>query len=295
MDIKQLQCFLAVAERLNFTRAAKDLQMTQSGISYQIATMEKAMDAKLFLRNSRSVRMTEAGEFFYRRIRTLMSEYDSIIKQTTEMSSRHSDSLTIGFLGGIEMKLLPSFSEKFRLSYPDVEIKFKYFNIMNMNHAITNNDIDMGFTILFDAKSIPDIITHVIFSDHSVVMVPAEHVFSHAESLHLSDLKGHPVVALTPDVAGAPLEWLKKKCRLRGFILNVVELVPDFNSLSLAVESGMGLSVHSHQIVEENAGPRIQSVRLVDEDCTVDFAVAWKRATHNPNVQLFLEAMGVNV
>ncbi|WP_005033648.1 LysR family transcriptional regulator [Holophaga foetida] len=295
MDIKQLQCFLAVAERMNFTRAAEELQMTQSGISYQISALEKAMEAKLFVRNSRSVHFTEVGAFFHRHVRKLVDEYESIMRQAKKLSSRELGSLTIGFVGGVEMKLLPSFIEKFRSAYPHIEIKFSYQNIMNMDQAILNGDVDLGFTLLFNEDRSPEIQTHAIFKDHSVVMVPPEHPFATRKHISFADLKKQPIVTLGADVAGIPLEWLKKNARKRGFNLNIVHLFSDFSSLSLAVETGMGISVHSRHIVEENAGPRIRSVELDDEDFNVDFAVAWRGDTSNANVQLFLQAMDVTL
>ncbi|MBP1628697.1 MAG: hdfR 3 [Holophagaceae bacterium] len=293
MDIKQLQCFLAVAERMNFTRAAEELQMTQSGISYQISALEKAMEARLFIRNSRSVQFTEVGAFFHRHIQKLVEEYASILKQAKRLSTRELGSLTIGFVGGVEMKLLPTFIEKFRNAFPLIEIKFNYQNIMNMNQAILNGEVDLGFTLLFNEERSREIQSHAIFKDHSVVMVPPEHPFASKKRISLAELKKEPIVTLGSEVAGIPLEWLEKNCRKRGFKMNIVHFFSDFSSLSLAVETGMGISVHSRHIVEENAGPRIRSVELEDEDCNVDFVVAWRRNTSNANVHLFLQAMDV--
>ena len=65
MNTTQLECFLAVANFLNFSRAAEQLRITQPAVSYQVNTLEDELGAKLFERTSKAVRLTQAGYLFW--------------------------------------------------------------------------------------------------------------------------------------------------------------------------------------------------------------------------------------
>jgi DNA-binding transcriptional LysR family regulator len=101
MDIPLLRAFIAVAEELNFARAARRLHMSASPLSHQIRVLEARVGQKLFSRNSRSVHLTEAGEFLLPKARRLVAEADQL---WTELRSHNGDAsgpLRLGYSGGL--------------------------------------------------------------------------------------------------------------------------------------------------------------------------------------------------
>lgn len=82
MDIRQLRYFIAVAEHLNFTEAARELFVAQSAVSQQIADLEKKVGVQLFIRNKRSVQLTKAGT-------VLLKEANDLIKKLKKPLKRH--------------------------------------------------------------------------------------------------------------------------------------------------------------------------------------------------------------
>jgi len=293
MDIRQLRCFLAAADRLNFTRAAADLFMTQSGVSYQVAALEEIVGVQLFQRNSRGLKLTEAGLYYHQAIRNMMGEYEEVLLKTRLLGTESAGHLAIGVLGGFEKKLLPGWLDAFSRHFPRVEVRLSQHTMGSMYEALESGAVDLGFTMLFEGACPPHLESHTLFHDHSVVVMRPDHPLASRKSLSLAELRDEAFVAMDADLGSQALEWRKKLCRKRGFSMRIVQSLPSFTTLFMAVEAGVGISVHAQQVVEENGSPRLHQVPLEDEDCRAELAVVWRKSPTNPNVPLFLRTMGL--
>ena len=189
MDIRQLRCFLAAAEHLNFTKAASALFMTQSGISYQIASLEEALGVQLFHRSPRAMKLTEAGNYYHQAIRQLVESYGEIVLKTRLLGSEVSGKLSIGVVGGYEIKLLPTWLDAFSHQYPKVEVTISHYWMDSIPEAIERGEVDLGFTMLFEGERPLHMHCHPLFSDCTVVAMHAGHALANRTSLRLADLK----------------------------------------------------------------------------------------------------------
>ena len=84
MNTFQLECFLAVAEYLNFTKAAEQMQLTQPAISNQIKNLEAELGVKLFLRTSREVKLTKAGTQLLEEAKNILRSFGNIKRRMEE-------------------------------------------------------------------------------------------------------------------------------------------------------------------------------------------------------------------
>lgn len=87
MELRHLSAFIAVAEELHFGRAAKRLQMAQPPLSQQIRQLEKELGVQLFERNTRSVRLTSAGESFLQPVRTVLDDLDTAVRAARRLTA----------------------------------------------------------------------------------------------------------------------------------------------------------------------------------------------------------------
>nr|WP_320132648.1 LysR family transcriptional regulator [uncultured Holophaga sp.] len=293
MDIRQLRCFLAAAERLNLTRAAGDLFMTQSGVSYQIAALEEAVGVPLFLRTRRGLKLTEAGEHLACTFRDLVSRYEVALEEARCLGGSGVGHLTIGVLGGFEKKLLPGWLDAFARRHPGVEVRLAQHRLQSLARALEEGEVDLGFTLLLEGAVPAHLGSRVLFSDHSVVVMRPDHSLAGRARLSLAELKDQTFVAMDEELGAQALEWRRRLCRKRGFTMQVAQSYPSFATLFMAVEAGQGISIHAQQVVEENGSPRLHQVPLEDADCAVDFAAVWRRDITNPSLVRFLQTMGV--
>jgi len=94
-DLRQLRCFVAVAEELHFGRAACRLNMSQPPLSRQIQTLERILDVSLLERTSRSVALTFAGRSFLAEARRILEMVDTAIQNTRQMGVRAKPSARV--------------------------------------------------------------------------------------------------------------------------------------------------------------------------------------------------------
>lgn len=99
MDARQLEYVVAVAEELNFTRAAARCHVAQSALSHQIARLEREQGVTLFERTSRSVRLAPAGALLLPRARAVLAEIESARAELAELAGVVTGRLRIGMIG----------------------------------------------------------------------------------------------------------------------------------------------------------------------------------------------------
>lgn len=99
MTLNQLECFMVLAQRLNFTQAADDLFMAQPALSRLISALEKELDLQLFYRNSRSVALTPAGTVFFKKCPKILDEYRGSVVAARLAQEGYRGSLTLASCG----------------------------------------------------------------------------------------------------------------------------------------------------------------------------------------------------
>ena len=104
MSIQRIPIFLAAAEELNFTKAAKSQHISQTAVSQQIKLLEEELGFQLFYRDKRSVRLTDVGQIFYRQCRQVMTQYHTAVNQCQKMANGNESNIKVGYAGAYELQ-----------------------------------------------------------------------------------------------------------------------------------------------------------------------------------------------
>ncbi|BEU98684.1 LysR family transcriptional regulator (plasmid) [Acidovorax sp. DW039] len=145
MDIRQLKYFVAVANARNFTRASELLHIAQPPLSRQIQLLEEELGVQLILRNSRPLRLTEAGRMFYEQALQILNRVDQLKATTRQIGLNQQQTLSIGFVASTLYGGLPMLVRKLRQSYPDVGIQLVELTSQQQFAALKSGRIDVGF------------------------------------------------------------------------------------------------------------------------------------------------------
>ena len=147
MNTTQLECFLAVANFLNFSRAAEQLRITQPAVSYQINTLEDELGAKLFQRTSKAVRLTQAGYLFLQYAGDILKLAGMSKARVKEALEQLPQVLGIGCRNFLELRLLEPVLQQFRLVAPRVQPQLRLIPFASLENLLEDGEIEALFSL----------------------------------------------------------------------------------------------------------------------------------------------------
>lgn len=145
MELRQLRYFVAVAREQNFTRAAKKLNIAQPPLSRQIQQLEEEFGTTLFERNSRPVRLTDAGRLLLEQATQVLDRVEDIGAMMGRLRGIARQRLSIGFVASTLYGKLPEVVRRFRQARPEVEIAMVELTSIEQIVALKEGRIDVGF------------------------------------------------------------------------------------------------------------------------------------------------------
>lgn len=194
MELRHLTAFTAVAEELHFGRAAKRLQMAQPPLSQQIRQLEKELGVQLFERNTRSVRLTSAGESFLEPVRTVLDDLDTAVRAAKAAGRGEYGRVTIGFAGASSHETLPLLTRAVRAAHPGIELAMKGQTYANVALSrVADGSLDLGFVRLPVTQ--PGVAHRVIDEEELLCALPSDHPLARLEAVPIGVLADEPFVS----------------------------------------------------------------------------------------------------
>ncbi|NYV72886.1 LysR family transcriptional regulator [Streptomyces sp. UH6] len=282
MELRHLTAFLAVAEELHFGRAAKRLQMAQPPLSQQIRQLEKELGVQLFERNTRSVRLTSAGQSFLVPARTVLDDLDSAVRAAKAAGRGEFGRVTVGFAGASSHETLPLLTRAVRAAHPGIELVMAGQTYANVALArVAEGSLDLGFVRL--PVNVPGVSTRVIAEETLVCALPSDHRLAQREEIPLAALAEEPFVSFPANAGSSLRDAMVASCETADFLPRVVQEAPDSHTILALVAAGVGvtLTLTSCQHIQQTglvyrplAGPPVR----------LEAALAWR--TDNPSAAL---------
>ncbi|MEV6898567.1 LysR family transcriptional regulator [Amycolatopsis sp. NPDC051372] len=239
MDRTGLECFVALAEELHFSRAAERCHISQPAMSQQILRLERALDVRLAHRNKRSVSLTRAGEVFLAEARKVLRQMDDAAALTLRTDRGEVGQLTVGVTSPALYVVYPEIAALFRARLPNVGLVVRELTTAEQEHALRRGDLDVGVVHppLDDAGIAVEEIGRAPFQ----LALPEGHPLTAHESLELGDLEGEQVVIFPRQIAPQLYDTVLLLCREAGFSLKIAMEAHPAQSIIALVAAGLGL------------------------------------------------------
>lgn len=143
MNTQQLQCFIYVAERLNFTKAAESLYLSVPTVTHHIKSLEEELGVQLFYRSSRVVQLTESGETFYHDARDILYRIEKAKDQFQENPTQESVIFRIGCMAEVELKKLEPILKDMKPRFPYIRPKVMVNDFFVLKNLTENRQLDL--------------------------------------------------------------------------------------------------------------------------------------------------------
>src|ERR1700741_105716 len=190
MELRHLRYFVAVAEELNFTRAAQRLNTAQPSLSQQIQDLEQEVAVPLFIRTKRSVKLTAAGTAFLNEARLTLAQARRAVASARQAARAGESTLVLGFGPAAEIKLFPSTLTSLRASFPTLRLEFRSMTTLEQREALLHNEIDLAF--LRPPIHEPSLEAIPVLREQFVAVLPADHPLAGEGPLDFAELAGYP-------------------------------------------------------------------------------------------------------
>ena len=170
MELRHLRYFVAVAQELNFTRAAQRMCTVQPSLSQQIKDLEAEVGVQLLTRTNRKVELTPEGEAFLKEALLCLEHAEKAVNDARQIANIQKDQLHIGFVPVAEMKVFPYIMPNIRAHFPNLKIHFHSLTDAEQFRALKKGTIDIAFTRYPEAS---EEFTHIqVFQEPLALIIP---------------------------------------------------------------------------------------------------------------------------
>ena len=287
MDFRRMRYFVAVAEEMHFSRAAKRLGIAQQPLSAQIQALEKSLSCKLFERESNRIRLTTAGEVLLREARRILAQTANAVELTQRAARGEVDIVRISHCSAALQHVVPSAIRSLKECHPSVGISLREMGWAAQVAALEQGDIDIGFMYRppVDGRAFAMLDMH---EDAFVVALPATHRLADAAHVAPCLLADEPYIAISPMFNACALRTTAL-LRLKNVDHTIAYEVADKVSALGLVGNGMGFT-----ILPELAALPFPNVvfRPLDTSERMRLAAVWcRKAAPSRTHQLLIEAL----
>lgn len=296
MELRHLRYFVALAETLNFTRAADLLYISQSALSQQVADLESDLGVRLFRRTKRSVELTNSGKVMLLESRKVLRQIEQMVPAVRDSALYEDQQRSI--LVGVDMRAIRSSclrraltDEVYRLrgKQPGLQADFLTYEHDALVKALEHNAVDVGFFLHQQPtpKENTSLASQSLQEDEMVLAVRTDQPLDDTlETLH--GVISHRGIILLENENRGMLQAMRIVEELN--VEPSVHFVSNRDSLILSLESGERATILPASVLAEMRNPHLQILRFGVPSAVLHYFAAWQPNNANPFVADLVQA-----
>ena len=296
MNLKQLEYFVAVAELLNFTKAAKKCFISQTAMTQQIRSLEEKVGVTLFLRDKHHVELTAAGKVYLNEAKAILLRAEEASKLARSAAEGVSGELTVGFIRGYEQSRFSETLRTFHEVYPNIQLHLIRENMNALYELLEENACDIAFNLSLNTRSYEDLQHHFLKRYPMMAILYPGHSMSGQNHLQYKELAKENFIIMQPQGRSNDEAEEVLICYNRGgFIPNIVSREREVQTVLLEVSAGFGVAILPEYAVRHYWNARnLVIVPLLRDDGSpeqLDFEACWRRENTNPAIGNLIQWM----
>lgn len=272
MNLQYLKAFYVTVKLNSISKAAKELHLTQPGLSMQIQSLEKDLEVTLLTRSNKGVKLTEAGEVVFDYANTILSMQDNIERDLKNLKTNKKE-LLIGSCKAVGEYALPCSIYIYKQEYEDVDINFEIHNTDDVIKTLYDRTINIG--IIHGNKKVPDIKTEKITSDRLLLVTSLPLM---KDTISLNEFKKLPLIFREKE--SGTHQTIKKALNENNIKIEDLNIIYELNSMEAiktSVLSGKGISfIPELSIKRELKDGNLKEIKIEGLDIFSEFFIAYR-------------------
>lgn len=286
MELRHLRYFVAVAEELNFSRAAEKLHIAQPPLSQQIQDLEAELGVQLFERTKRRVELTEAGKIFLAEVEKVFEQVHQAVKAAQRASRGEVGKLAIGLNSSATYSVLPDLLRQFRQHCPDVELILQELTTSQQLEKLQQNQIDLGLLYLPADTSELKVVS--VLKEPLMVALPETHPLADRAEIAIAQLIDEPLILPPPRLGEGLYSQIMRFFDGIGFHPKVTQTATLVQTAIALVAGGVGIALVPASLQNLKRASVVYRT-IAPTAPEVEIALAWRQNNLSPVLQRFVE------
>ncbi len=275
MHIETLKVFCDLVEMESFSLAAERNFVTQSAVSQQIRTLEDKFNRRLLerVRGRREVKLTAAGEVFYREAKNVLECFDVLNENMRGLVGKIGGTVKVATVYSIGLHELPPKVREFMSKFPSAKIDLEYSRTTRVMRDVINGVVELGIVAFPEPRKGLTIVP--MMSDRLVLICSPEHEFAKKKVLKVTELKGRDFVVFERDIPTR--KAIDKILKAKGVEIRKAAEFDNIETIKRAVEVGFGLAIVPQPSVEdEEKNGQLAVIQLAEKEWVRPVGVVYR-------------------
>ena len=246
MDSAKIQTFFTLAKTLSYAKTSETLFLSSSVVSRQISQLEDELGLTLFFRDSKSVSLTPAGEYFLRGMKELSGRFESLLSESHSIEKGYAGQINIGLLTG--QLLSVNYSElirRFRSAKPEINLNIAVYSYPELEQKLKNHELDFALCAVHGLLATGDFLHVDVGESRTLLFIPASHPLADADpnSLSLKDFESDAFITYSDFEERGGAVSAERFFEKVGFKPSTVIKAPNVDTMLLMLEAGLGVAL----------------------------------------------------
>ncbi|OBR96436.1 MULTISPECIES: LysR family transcriptional regulator [Clostridium] len=288
MEIKQLKYFLEVCKHKSFSKAAKEIYITQQGLSKAISNLEEELQYPLLHTTPKGIKITKYGQYLQKRSEHIVQEFDLILDDMNKMANINEGTLTVCFSFGVLNALSPDIISDFQKTYPNIKLVIKTYPDSICEEVVMNEKADLAVSIgpvnekTFNSTAIK--------SQYPCILVNKKNPLSKKTSVDFKELKNEKFIILNEKFHF--YHNFINKCRESGFEPNIVFTTSEIITVHKLSHFNKGIGISIDFMAKDINYEDIYPIPFKDPSFKWEICLITKKHRFEPNlVKIFTNYM----
>jgi LysR family cyn operon transcriptional activator len=291
LELRHIRYFVATSEALSFTRAARQLNVSQPALSHSISQLEERLGNKLFERSVRGIRLTTAGKVFEKTAQRVLREISTGAQLVAESNGLIAGEIRLGFVSSVNICWLPMMIGRFLRKYPKVKFSVESIDISEFERKLLDERLDLGVGFLEGSRQ--SLQTLELFVENLVVIANRKLATKNLTSMNLADVARFPLVLLRTGFCTR--ELIEEGLGRNGIQANILAEFDSVDAIVSCVQEVAAISVLPEHASHWSAYPGIKVIPLRGDHWKRSVGLVSPRvAAPLPAVSCFIDFLRTN-